>query len=1315
MLEGWTWNADGKILPKAYTLDIQSMFFEALLQLLVSLYIFLTPVNTFMTTHYQIRSLFQEVNINRNRIQNTFGLVAYAIFTFLFVSSPVYSQTPCGPTPIPGLTCTDACLVSDLKSISGTLPIPTGQTTQFSCGAIMHNPHWYAFRTPTFQSERVMTIVGQSANCQDGDGIQLLLFKSCADTMAIACGSSSGGSYVYLNFEPEPNTVYFLAIDGYNGDICDYSISNFSLSTAGISFTGLAGVCNGAPIPSDEPVSVCLNCSLSQYSGTTTSFTPTSLGSSGFCGSLESEQWLAFMPRDTQFTITASAQNCLDGNGIQIAVYQAEHLAAPIACSGSEIGMAGLVHQLVVKAEAGKPHFLLIDGWAGDQCDFNLNISPSSALMASQVPISGTPTLMGEDSICGVWYDHYRINGMSGSTKMTFEGTPGAFINNQPLPITLLGDPGRGFHLTMPINAPFVDLKVKFHNDCSNQTTVAYPLKRIYSKATPVFTYPDTVVCGPLYTAPWGDIIEASGVFTGRKPNPGGCDSIFSQRVSLFPQPVIGQTIDTMLCNNSSGISICGEWLQGAGNYLVSCSALQCDTVTSVHLSYFEDFAEIQGQTFYPCGGGPISLSTTLVWQPSMGTITHEWLGPNGAVVGNDPNLFVSLQGIYTHKISGVVNGILCTASDTIHVPYQPINQNYSITPTTNCSTGLIDITLNWQGVNLSNVTWTGPGFSGTGSQVSVPFPGYFQVQIDGLTPSCDIEWTIYINPQGPTNQVYGRVYLDTDKNCVLDANDMPLSGVQVSLYPQFSPYSQYDLLTSADGSFSETLQTGNYLVETPYPYSNCPLLYVPTGCNQGTDTLIVLVQEQQFCTSIVSSIATPLMRPCIDGIYYVTSTNHGDVLSDIDLEVQLDPRIEYLGSTNTPTQVQGQKYTFRLPSIQPQEMRQFEISYKLDCAAPLGQVHCTTMATTPIDTCLGYAGPELSVNAICQGDSVIVNVKNTSAQPTVAPHAYFWFTADAASQTIANHTGTLSLAAYETRRFAYLAGVDTFVFVVEQSPLYPFGKQTGVVVTGCNIPTANTMILPTGINQNPIVYCLPNVNSFDPNDKNGFPAGIGDGNYIDQGSDIEYTIRFQNTGTAPAFVVEVRDTLPPYLDVQTLVVTGTSHPNNLMMERGSGNTVKFLYQAINLPDSTSNEPRSHGFISFKVKQTSNNSKGVQIKNRAAIYFDQNAPVLTNTTLHTNGIPMSGLSKQDEPRIQQSLVLQPNPTTDICTVNQPKGVPDQLYRLLVHDIYGREVARYPQVRLPLDVQMGAYSPGVYLIKVQSADGLLEFTGSVVKL
>ena len=65
------------------------------------------------------------------------------------------------------------------------------------------------------------------------------------------------------------------------------------------------------------------------------------------------------------------------------------------------------------------------------------------------------------------------------------------------------------------------------------------------------------------------------------------------------------------------------------------------------------------------------------------------------------------------------------------------------------------------------------------------------------------------------------------------------------------------------------------------------------------------------------------------------------------------------------------------------------------------------------------------------------------------------------------------------------------------------------------------------------------------------------------------------------------------------------------------------------LPDSNVNEPASHGFIKFRIQQKASNPTGARIENTAAIYFDYNAPVLTNTTWHTigNDFIISGVEK----------------------------------------------------------------------------------------
>ena len=49
------------------------------------------------------------------------------------------------------------------------------------------------------------------------------------------------------------------------------------------------------------------------------------------------------------------------------------------------------------------------------------------------------------------------------------------------------------------------------------------------------------------------------------------------------------------------------------------------------------------------------------------------------------------------------------------------------------------------------------------------------------------------------------------------------------------------------------------------------------------------------------------------------------------------------------------------------------------------------------------------------------------------------------------------------------------------------------------------------------------------------------------------------------------------------------------------------------MPDSNINEPNSHGFVSFRIKPQTTVAPNTTIPNKAAIYFDYNAPVITNT------------------------------------------------------------------------------------------------------
>jgi hypothetical protein len=163
------------------------------------------------------------------------------------------------------------------------------------------------------------------------------------------------------------------------------------------------------------------------------------------------------------------------------------------------------------------------------------------------------------------------------------------------------------------------------------------------------------------------------------------------------------------------------------------------------------------------------------------------------------------------------------------------------------------------------------------------------------------------------------------------------------------------------------------------------------------------------------------------------------------------------------------------------------------------------------------------------------------------------------------------------------------------------------VVSTGVPdaVPTNNTTSLSRTV-----------TGSYDPNDKL-VSTSLGSGSQwlLDEDEWIDYTIRFQNTGTDTAFHVLITDTLPSNLDPLSLQMGAGSHPFN--WELRDAGTLKFRFFNILLPDSNINEPRSHGFVSFRIRPRLPLLPGDHITNIANIHFDFNPPVITDPSVLT--------------------------------------------------------------------------------------------------
>jgi uncharacterized repeat protein (TIGR01451 family) len=141
-------------------------------------------------------------------------------------------------------------------------------------------------------------------------------------------------------------------------------------------------------------------------------------------------------------------------------------------------------------------------------------------------------------------------------------------------------------------------------------------------------------------------------------------------------------------------------------------------------------------------------------------------------------------------------------------------------------------------------------------------------------------------------------------------------------------------------------------------------------------------------------------------------------------------------------------------------------------------------------------------------------------------------------------------------------------------------------------------------------------VSSYDPNDKTvDFPVV----NYTEipegEGVQLEYLIRFQNTGNAPANFVRVIDALPELLDINSIHMISASHNYELIVP--APNVLEWFFEDIMLPDSTTDEQGSHGFIHFRINTIANVELEDIIENNASIYFDFNAPIITDYAVTT--------------------------------------------------------------------------------------------------
>lgn len=220
------------------------------------------------------------------------------------------------------------------------------------------------------------------------------------------------------------------------------------------------------------------------------------------------------------------------------------------------------------------------------------------------------------------------------------------------------------------------------------------------------------------------------------------------------------------------------------------------------------------------------------------------------------------------------------------------------------------------------------------------------------------------------------------------------------------------------------------------------------------------------------------------------------------------------------------------------------------------------------------------------------------------------------------------------------------------------------------------------------LTYCGNVVNSFDPNEKIVYPAEtIGPNEWL------TYTINFQNTGTDTAYNIIVRDTLDSYLDIGSFTYLASSHNPQVNV---AGNAVAFNFPNINLLDSLHNEPESHGWLQYKIKTLSSLPTFATVSNKASIYFDDNDPIVTNTTSNVNP-PLSIKNSSRNAHFK----LYPNPTSSKITIETTEAGAFKIFNMLGAIVYSSIIQKQNSTT---PITLPAFADGLYIYQFISEKG-----------
>lgn len=672
-----------------------------------------------------------------------------------------------------------------------------------------------------------------------------------------------------------------------------------SLLVKVFSVAAQAPVCiSSTQFAADECTDACAGCALNGYQGNNYNFTS---GGANFCGGSIVETnsvWHAFIANASAVNITVSQNNCAFGDGLQLVVLDGCG-GSEIACNPGQAGSAGTPKVLNFNAVPGQTYYLMINGYNGDACDYQIAVSGAAVQPPPPAPIAA---VSGPATVCPGSTVAYNVPEDGNALAYEWTVSPNGNINqtgqNQ---VVLYGLSANAIEVNFPQNTGTYQVKVKAFGACGSTTSLI--AKVVQSAWIPPTTLPTLYLSPEDLPYEWpldpSNIVFTPGTyqFLTYFESYLGCDSTVRQTIVAQQNPY-GRVFWDVTGNNlyNAGIDTPAEGIN----------------VTTSNGQF--EFTDADG--IYQMGPMDAGNQITLPVLPQFATSVV----PAVNTVSNNTDVYNFALKPQKGPASGVVyidndgNGMF-NAGDT------PISGIQIKT-----STGAQTFTNTAGEYQFTSVAYT--------ENITVfPTSAYEIVGAGSLefVPDVNTGYNFILTPAN----AFGQVLWDVDMDQVISAGDEPAAGVKV---------------VASTGAFAVTGSTGLFAfnglipgdtLRTEYPnITSLPAFHVVQAvAPSGGYQFLLLSGSSPLNLSVDLTLLTPF-RPGFNNKCLVTIKNESSAyVSDAVAGLRF-PSVLTVSSTSPVGILHGQdSVSWNVGDLPPFSQRVLNITFKTNAATSIGTV----------------------------------------------------------------------------------------------------------------------------------------------------------------------------------------------------------------------------------------------------------------------------------------------------------------------------------------------------------------------------------------